>query len=344
MAQTNQMAEKWNDLFVRTDVLETSPENRKGNLGSPDIIPAGKVPVDPAQYTTEASYRQYYNNSLYQNVPNYIYVRAKNASQTLPKSGKANLVLTNPAIIVWPGGDGWTRIKNGQGSYESQLKSAGSSEIGPNKIGVTDDAFVYVPDQFGHRCLVTWLDTTDHPHPEPPPKITTVSELVKFLAANPNYAHHNIDIVPDTTGKVTKQSPYSQMDEAATVRITLNTVNCKGFRIGYNCPTPLRPNDYITLGGADGLLVTDESFSAEREFDIPKNFQGDIYYFWNSNNLKPEPFSVSLIAYTVTRPGHPVYELCLPHHHFGFQKENENDDRRFYPIGSVTVMRGTVWG
>lgn len=333
------MAEKWNDLFVRTDLSETSPEDRKGGLGSPDVIPAGKAPVDPAQYTTDTSYGQYYNNSLYQNVPNYIYVRAKNASQTLPKSGKANLVLTNPAIILWPGGDGWTRITNGQGSYESQLKLAGSSDIGPNKIGVTVDSFVYIPPDSGHRCLVTWLDTTDHPHPEPPPKITTVSDLVKFLIANPNYAHHNIDIVPDSTKKVTKEKAYTQQDEAATVRFTLYTVNCKGFVIGYNCPTPIAPGKYINL---DGVTVTDNEFNVFKDFDIPKNFQANIFYFYDPKDLTPPNFSVTFAAHVKTQPGHPIYELCLPHHHFGFPKENENDASRFYPIGSVTAMRGTV--
>ena len=85
-----------------SNVTETSPDQgRKGSFGSPDVIPVGTTPVSPEQFTTDVSYGQYYNNSFYQNTPNYIYVRAKNSSMSLPKSGKANLVLTNPAIVLW---------------------------------------------------------------------------------------------------------------------------------------------------------------------------------------------------------------------------------------------------
>src|SRR6516164_3621091 len=116
------MSEEWNDLFVRTDLSETSPEVRKGGFGSPDIIPAGtEIKIPPSTYTTDTSYGLYYNNSFVQKSTNYIFVRAKNSSQTLSKSGNAQLVLTNPAIILWPGGDGWTRIRTSKGRNESPL-------------------------------------------------------------------------------------------------------------------------------------------------------------------------------------------------------------------------------
>src|SRR2546423_778431 len=145
------MPELWNDLFVRTDVTETSPDQgRKGSFGSPDVIPVGTTPVSAEQFTTDVSYGQYYNNSFYQNTPNYIYVRAKNSSMSLPKSGKANLVLTNPAIVLWPGGDGWTRVTTSSGSNSSDLKSGGSTNVPARKIGVTTDPFMYVPEDFRH--------------------------------------------------------------------------------------------------------------------------------------------------------------------------------------------------
>lgn len=334
------MAEKWNDLFVRTDLSETSPEGRKGGLGSPDIIPAGTKPVSPGQYTTDTSYGQYYNNSLYQNLPNYIYVRAKNSSQTLSKSGKARLVLTDPAIILWPGGDGWTRIKNSKGSYESPLTSAGSPDIGPNKIGVTEDPFLYTPSDFGHRCLVTWLDTTDHPDPGPPPKITKMDDLVRFLKEHENYAHHNIDIVADTSGRHTKSKSYTQGPESKTIRFTLTTVNCKGFVIGYNCATPIAPDKYIIF--EDTEVNTNDKTGYHKDFEIPANFQADIVYFFDQKNLRPETFSVTLGAHVVSQPGDAIYELCFPPEHFGFTKASPNDESRFYPVGSVTAMRGTV--
>jgi hypothetical protein len=249
------------------------------------------------------------------------------------KSGSANLVLTNPAIVIWPGGDGWTRIQTASGSNSSELQAAGSASIKPGKIGATTDPFVYVPNESGHRCVVTWLDTVDHPEPSPPPKITTMSELVKFLVDHPNYAHHNIDIAPVQTTRVTKKKPYTQQDEAETVRFTLATRNCKGFVIGYSCGTEISPGKFIELKDTP---VTDDEFNVFKEFPIPANFQSDIYYWYDMKGLSPGDFSVSLQASIVTLPGHPVYDLCRPAEYFG--QTSDGPDKRFYVIGSVTMM------
>src|SRR5258707_69382 len=105
------MATAWQDLFVRTDVSETSPDSRRGGFGSPDIIPVGTTPANPSDFTTAQSYATYYNQPVLEGKPNYIYVRAKNAAATGPNKGQAFLVMSNPAIVLWQGGDDWTRIK-----------------------------------------------------------------------------------------------------------------------------------------------------------------------------------------------------------------------------------------
>jgi hypothetical protein len=115
-------------------------------------------------------------------------VRAKNSSPSGKKLGQAYLAMSNPAVVIWPGGDGWTRIPNTSGSYASSL-----GDVGPGGIGVTDEPFVFTPDEFGHRCLVSWLSTTDHPVDKPPPRIDNCDDP-KYLVEHPNYAHHNIDI------------------------------------------------------------------------------------------------------------------------------------------------------
>src|ERR1041384_6024979 len=152
--------EQWNDLFVRTDVSETSPDSRVGGLASPDIIPVGTKLQSPTDFATAASYGKYY-----QNAPNYIYVRAKNSSAE-PATGTVKLVMCNPAVVLWPGGDNWTPLLTATGSDHCDLTDVPSQGIGVTGDGGPETApFVIVPKESGHRCLVTWLSTTKHPYP-----------------------------------------------------------------------------------------------------------------------------------------------------------------------------------
>jgi hypothetical protein len=330
------MANDWNDLFVRTDKDERSPAQRRGSLSSPDIIPVGKVPVDPRIFLTEESYGQLYTQPIYEGATNYIYVRARNSSKTQAKKGKANLAMTNPAVVLWPGADGWTILK-AAGSTESKLMKNGSDEIEAGDICITDVPFELVPEEFGHRCLVAWLDTQAHPVKQPPPKITSMDALVKFLVENPNYAHHNIDIVPASTKRAVLHKPYTQGNIGRSMRFELSAVNCKGFTIGYECPTPIAPGKYIVQ---EATVVSQSPFSVVLDFEMPANWQGVVNYYWDTKALTPPgDDSVSFTAYVAPKPGDPIYDLCLSPEHFGFTRASADDPTRYYPVGSVSAVR-----
>jgi hypothetical protein len=327
------MAEEWNDLFLRTDLSETSPAKRVGGLGSPDIIPAGTSPSDPYIYTTPESYARYYNQPLMQNVPNYIYVRAKNSSSSSPKFGEVGLTMSNPSIVLWPGGDGWTVIKTAEGRDRSPITSTA-----PGKVGVTTDPFVFVPSEFGHRCLASWVSTPDHPIIGLPPKITSMDALAKFLIAHPNYAHHNIDIVQDTTGKVTRVDPYTQGDKGCTVVFGIQTVGCKGFKVSFTCGKQLPDGKFINLN--EYTVTTDDSITITIDRDVPAGFQADIAYTYDQMNLKPEKFSVTFVAYFDVPPTHELYEFALPYEHLGVANAANYGANRGIQVGSIGVMKG----
>jgi hypothetical protein len=328
------MQEAWNDLFVRTDARETGPELRYGGFGSPDIIPEGIQPKPPADYITEASYQRYYNNAVYEHQPNTIYVRAKNSSATSGKRGEAFLVMSNPAVVLWPGGEGWTRIKNGAGSYGSSL-----GEVKPGQIGITEEPFVFVPDESGHRCLVTWLSTPDHPVDKPPPTITEAEKLAKFLVDHPNYAHHNIDIAPDTTGVVTWDRPLDTGTKAGTWRFGLKVTNCQGFEVSFKSGTPLPNGHYIQM--LPTKVEQDITYFIDVT-DIPENFQTRMFCTYDQKNLVRTDFSVVYVAYLNTPPGHPLYERAVRYADLGASNDGIND--RGIPLGSIGVMRGSVKG
>jgi hypothetical protein len=336
------MAADWNDLFVRTDVSETSPMNRRGGLGSPDIIPVGTSPKNPDQYLTEDSYRTYYNLPLQAGDPNYIFVRARNSSPTSPKKGQAFLVMSNPAIVLWPGGDQWTRIKTGKGNYYSQLEP---DPVAANGICITkSDPFTFVPNESGHRCLVTWLSTQDHPHPEPPPRIDNVSALAQFLIENPNYAHHNIDIAPNNSGSITQTKPFSSGTLVAQWTFGIQTVNCAGFDVYFSESTPLPDGKYITLSKTTIPEVPPgKPFTATVDnIDVPANWDTTFFYTYDQRGLHPENFSVTFVAFYSVPPGHPLYEFASPYEDFGVPKERIQSDFRGIQVGSIGVMHGTV--
>jgi hypothetical protein len=286
----------WNDLFVRTDLSETSPSSRVGGLSSPDIIPWGTQPVNPSTFTTDASYKNYVSTTGFlSGQPNYIYLRARNSSSTTDAVGEASLVLTNPAMVLWPGGDGWTTLLTDKGKKASPLKSGSGTAVAPNAIAVTEDPFVYVPSDSGHRCLVTWLSTKAHPVTQPPPKITDGQALVKFLKDNPNYAHHNLDIAPNTTGAYSFRAPLSTGTEVGDWACGFHFKNCKGFVLAFSSSQPMPNGQYLKM---DPFVVqnNDDLTVLVRDLKLEQNWNIDINCTVQTNNLEPPGWGVEFVS------------------------------------------------
>ncbi|MGH8051654.1 MAG: hypothetical protein ACREPB_13430 [Arenimonas sp.] len=327
----------WNDLFVRTDISERSPVGRVGGLSSPDIIPAGITPTNPSKYTTPESYTGFASNEPFQQGQiNYVYVRAKNSAASTDAVGVASLVLTNPAVVIWPGGDGWTQIQTNNKKNTSALQP---SPTAGGAIAVTTDPFVYMPTDTGHRCIVTWLSTKSHPVPNPPPRITSTSELVKFLQENPNYAHHNIDIVPSTTGAVSTSKPFSAGTVPFAWRFGLQVTNCKGFTVYFSSGTPLPNGQYLSLAPT---TVSQDSTVAYMlpSTDLPANWDTYFNYTYETNNLQPANFDVQFVAYADVGSDSEFWEIAKPYDQFFEDKSLAPIDRRGIALGSIGLMKG----
>ncbi|MDQ3205442.1 MAG: hypothetical protein M3Q40_02800 [Pseudomonadota bacterium] len=329
----------WNDLFVRTSLSETSPEGRVGGLSSPDIIPYGIIPVDPSTFTSDDSYKNFVSTVPFQQgQPNYIYVRAKNSSPTTAAKGQAFLVLTNPAVVLWPGGDGWTQILTNNGLAYSSLDP---SPTGSGAIAVTTDPFVYKPLDSGHRCLVTWLSTQAHPVPAPPPRITDMNALVKFLIDHPNYAHHNIDIAPDTTGAVTTTKPFNSGTQPFSWRVGLQVTNCKGFDVSFSSSEPLEGGGYITMKPV--TVQQDDTIAyLLGPFNLPASWDTQINYTYQTHGLSKDNFSVTLVAYFDVDPTHELWHHAKPYTELGIPAQHAPKDRRGITVGSVAMMKGVT--
>lgn len=332
--------ELWNDLFVRTSVNETSPDSRRGGLASPDIIPVGTKLPDPSEFATPASYGKYYQESFYQNKPNYVFVRAKNSSTNETASGTVKLVMCNPAVVLWPGGDNWTPVYTATGSDSCEL-----TDVEPGAIGVTGDGgpntapFVITPKESGHRCLVTWLSTLKHPYPKNPPKIETADALAKWLIDHPNFAHHNIDIVADTTGIQTRINPFTSGNAPAKWVFTLSLKMCKGFSVAFSCGKRLKSGEYIQLEQQD--VKTDDEFGYTIDRDVEAGFAADIYCTYNQNNIPlRDGFYFAFKAAASYSPGHPLFKHGHPYHTWHPSKGLVLSDNRAIDVGSIGVVKG----
>jgi hypothetical protein len=335
------MVSNWNDLYVRTDLRETGPDVRYGTFGSPDIIPAGIWPVDPGQYITDDNYRTYASNLSFESgKSNYIYVRAKNSAPTTPAKGQAFLVLTNPAVVLWPGGDGWTQIKTQNQKYASDLLP---SPVNPGALAVTQDPFVYTPTDSGHRCLVTWLSTQSHPQPNPPPRIDNAGALVTWLVDHPNYAHHNIDVIANTTGAVTQTKAFSSGTQLASWRFGLEVTNGMGFTVscssGIKVPPPI--DQFIELKPFSIQQNTTVAALTGR-FDLPPNWDTFFNYTYEQNGVQPADFAVNFVAYATFLPGHPLHAYGRPFHELGVPRHLAPVDETAFSLGSIGVMKGSV--
>lgn len=328
----------WNDLFVRTDVREKGPDVRRGGFSSPDIIPVGTKLVNPGEFATAASYDRYYQQAFYKNAPNYVFVRAKNSSTSEPASGTARMVMCDPAVVLWPGGEGWTPIKTASGSDHSDLL-----DVGPGEIGVTGDGgegsspFVVVPTESGHRCLVTWVSTQKHPA-KAPPRIETAGKLAEYLVNNPNYAHHNIDVLVEETTRHLKQYAFTSGEVAADWVFMLTVKGCRGYEVAFSCGTPLDDGSYIKL--EPQVVGTDAEFSYTIDRKVQGGFASTIDVFLNQRNLPlTDSFNFAFKASLAFPPGHPYFDYGVPYHTWDDENGLTPSANRAFELGSVAVIR-----
>jgi hypothetical protein len=325
----------WNDLFVRTSLGERSPDGRVG-LSSPDIVRAGVSPMDPFELTREDNYQTYPRSKPFPQraFPNYLYVRAKNSAANTPAEGRAYLVVTNPALVLWPGSEGWTQVRT---INQAEAGTLQPRPINGGSIAVTTDPFVYVPADTGHRCLVTWLSTRSHPLSQLP-QIERMDQLVRFMKDTRNYAYHSIDIA-STDGAVTQSIPFSSGTMSFSLRCGLQVTRCKGFTVSFSSGTPLPGGGYIGLAATD--VLQDETvvyLSAAAE--LPANWDTHFNYTYRTNDLRPVDFEVTLVAYFDVGPEHPFWDFAKPYEHFGVPAGQAPKDRRGIVVGSIGVKAG----
>lgn len=206
--------ETWSGIVVRATLSENGTVPRSSSSGSPDIILAGKAPLeDPSVLTDPANYSNGYDNKLYIGWPNFLYVRGKNYT-TGDLSGSWNLFWATPNILLYPYLWEANQLKTSAGNKNPAFT------IKAGAIGASTDCFTWVPpDTSDHYCMIAVANTPDHPNPLK--GVTNITDLADILSKNANIAQRNVQMVRGDVPQVVSTAGYNQGDEGAIVDLAV---------------------------------------------------------------------------------------------------------------------------
>ena len=208
------MAEQWNGIVVRCDMGEQCMVPRNALANSPDIVVAGTTPFpDPGILTDPRNYDRVFDGGLQIGLPNYLYVRGKNAVAN-DLSGNWNLFWAEPNILLYPYLWANNGIATSSGSRNPRFT------IRAGAIGATTDPFTWVPpDYAAHSCLVAIANTPGHGNPMQ--GVNDITSLASVLALNANIAQRNVQTIHGNLPQVVFQSRYDQGAEPALVDLSI---------------------------------------------------------------------------------------------------------------------------
>lgn len=214
------MAEQWNGITVRNTSGETGDVPRSASSQSPDIIISGQQPMaDPWELEREENYGNSYSNNLYIGLPNYLYVRGKNFTDT-KYDGQWTLYYSESNVLLYPYLWEPNQLKTSAGNMRPPFS------IEPGKIGASTDSYVWVPPEptNGHYCMIAVAETPEHGNPLA--GVSNVTSLAETLSNNANIAQRNTNMIRSPgLPQVVSTTSYNQGADAHTMDLTFVYTN-----------------------------------------------------------------------------------------------------------------------
>jgi hypothetical protein len=324
------MANTWDGVFIRCKLGQDATIPKAVAASSPDLICAGTVPFeDPSQLTTEANYGNGYENKVYINAWNYIYMRGKNyADATRAGSWQCFYVPSNIILlpVLWK--DNQMTTSNGDKSPTFSIESG--------KIGASEDSFVWEAaplDPGQHYCLIGYSVTPEHG--DPFMGITKITDWAKALSENGNLAQRNVNMIYSDTPTFTGVAGYYQGDAGATMDLALVFRNIPtGSKISVGFSKPLNGK---TLSYKNDQTVDVNFKYAWVDQDVPAQWSANFNFTiwlgdgWEGITGKP---SLEIRGELVQASTDPLYYL-------GTEPElDKNGNKRLDKVGEpVRIIR-----
>ena len=296
----------YNDLLSRVSLSDVGAIPRSGAFcTSPDIIPHGGTPINHPQTTLAASWYQDIGEPLSQSQLNYLYVRAKNLQLTGSQTGQAYLYWSPAALILWPNLWQANSIPADSGGQSVVMAAPDTGAI-----AVGQAPFVWTPQpnpQGGHYCLFARMVTTQHPNPIPTNQMT-MDQFVQWIASNPGIGWRNVTMI-DPTPPTVQVSVNIQVTNAVQIYVALDCVDLIGTAVAFTCGAE-SPEPPINISRTN---VSQPNQILGVASNIPANFSGAITVsLWNQGTKIPDSATLTLNAFYLVPPGHPLASRGLP--------------------------------
>lgn len=215
-------------LFLR-HYLGERPDGSGGSQAwtdSPDIILTGTTPArDPSIFTTEDNYRQLPPNKSVARDLNYVYVRAKNTTDSAI-AGRVWLYYAQSNLTLWP--QDWRQSGIFVDDPERPRNWLDIGPVDPGKIGVGLPVFHWqadAPDQGHHFCMIAFTENPPVSEPPKSPKprgsMGTLEELAAYVRSHPNMAWRNTIPVFEKGTTWTETSPITGAEQGGEFQVGL---------------------------------------------------------------------------------------------------------------------------
>ncbi|MBV6286996.1 hypothetical protein [Pseudomonas aegrilactucae] len=262
-------ATQWNGITIRNHLNEKGEVPRTQAYHSPDIVVSPLVPLErPAELANEVNYARQNTRPVRVGQHNFLYVRGKNhTDQDL--SGHWNLYWSEPNILLYPKLWAHNKLANGAGN------SAPPFAIKAGEIGVSEDAFVWVPPPAkDHYCLIALAVTDDHG--DELTRISQIKDLVAYIAQHPHIGQNNLYVVEGNQPSVAGKAYYDQGDEAARIDLAVLFENLpKGSSYTVSVGTPVNGQ---TLIHRESTTSSANFKYAWVDLDMPAGWEGYLNF------------------------------------------------------------------
>lgn len=257
---------------------------------SPDIIPNGLTPADPATLVSNTGYNTEPPTNVYINQQNYIYVRGLN-NTSAALTDRIWLYYVPSSVVLWP--NMWKGDKDSSIQVNAQVQNYTVISSAPaGQVVVTNPPFVWtaptLPSGADHYCLVAFSDNTPITSPPVSPlqnlgTFGTWNDLANFVISNPNMAWRN-------TTPVNGTAPQWQFNDAVP-----GAQGGGQFSVGFQCKNmPTDGSITVNITGPDAAdsvsfssKITTPNMGLMWSVTWPPGFNSSIQYNWTSGGTNP---------------------------------------------------------
>ena len=309
---------QYDDIYMRAFQGDSGQVPRPSSYGmslSPDLIPYGTVPVDPATFLPDASWNTTYNATLTANMANYMYMRAQNLG-TEASTGTFTLYYSKGSMLLWPSQWSKNKLLTQSGADNQVVTFAG------NEKKVLPSPFVWNAKADDHYCLVGMVSTAKHPATIPTDG--SIQNFATWIAQNGCYAWHNMNVTTSGAPTISDRSWYEQGNTTDLMRfdivctnVPLNaTVQFSCGAAGANPPILLNPT----------VVTTPNSFIAGMKSTVNSGFEAFVDYAYTAppGQTNPPPgFGLSIEVSYATQAGMELHQYAKTLEQMGFEKPED---------------------